>query len=60
MALVTRKGVYFYEYTVSMEKLEETSLSTKEKSYSTLRETAITEEEYEHERKVWEHFVVKL
>lgn len=56
LPLVTRKGVYPYEYTDSWEKLEETSLPSKEHFYTTLGETNITEEDYEHARKTWEHF----
>jgi len=41
MSLVTRKGVYPYEYTDNWNKLEETSLPSKEDFYSTLKESHI-------------------
>ena len=56
LPLVTRKGVFPYEYIDSWEKLEETSLPSKEKFYSTLREKNISDKKYEHAMKVWEHF----
>jgi hypothetical protein len=59
LPLVTRKGVYPYEYTDSWEKLEETSLPPKEEFYSTLTEEHISSKEYEHARKVWDHFGCK-
>lgn len=59
LPLVTRKGVYPYEYTDSWDKLEETSLPAKEDFYSTLLESDITNEDYEHGKKVWEHFGCK-
>ena len=56
MSLVTRKGVYPYEYTDSWEKLDEESLTGKDEFYSTLKEKAIKDEEYDHAVVVWEHF----
>jgi hypothetical protein len=41
MDLVTRKGVYPYEYTDRWEKLEEKTLPSKENFYSTLTEEYI-------------------
>jgi hypothetical protein len=52
MPLVTRKGVYAYEYTDSWEKLEETSLPSINEFYSTLLESNITEKDYNHAKKV--------
>ncbi|XP_050059778.1 uncharacterized protein LOC114121333 [Aphis gossypii] len=48
MPLVTRKGVYPYEYTDSWSRLDETSLPSKRSFYSTLNESGIKEEEYTH------------
>ncbi|KAL4127493.1 hypothetical protein QTP88_011660 [Uroleucon formosanum] len=56
MPLVTRKGVYPYEYTDGWDKLNESSLPPNEEFYSTLNESAITEDEYTHAKEVWEHF----
>ncbi|KAF0683340.1 DNA pol B 2 domain-containing protein, partial [Aphis craccivora] len=59
MDLVTRKGVYPYEFTDSWDKLEETILPRKEDFYSTLTEEHIDDEEYEHAVTVWNHFKCK-
>ncbi|KAE9543696.1 hypothetical protein AGLY_002092 [Aphis glycines] len=56
MPLVTRKGVYPYEYTNSWGRLKETCLPRKRDFYSTLTDTGIKETEYEHAQKVWDHF----
>jgi hypothetical protein len=56
LALVTRKGVYPYEYMDSWGKLQETSLPRKEEFYNTLKECDIDDEDYDHARMVWDHF----
>jgi len=56
MTLVTRKGVYPYEYTDGWEKLGETSLPDKNGFYSMLNELGVKDAEYAHANKVWEHF----
>jgi len=56
MPLVTRKGVYPYEYTDSWKWLVEERLPSKRNFYSTLTETGIKEKEFEHAKKVWDHF----
>ncbi|CAI6359127.1 unnamed protein product [Macrosiphum euphorbiae] len=56
MPLVTRKGVYPYEYTDSWERLEDTRLPSKRSFYSTLTETGIKESEFDHAKEVWSHF----
>jgi len=56
MPLVTRKGVYAYEYTDSWGKLEEKKLAEKIEFYSSLTESGIKDEEYEHAKEVWRHF----
>ena len=54
--LVTRKGVYPYEYMDSLEKLKETKLPTKEAFYSRLNDGGISDEDYAHAQKVWRMF----
>lgn len=54
--LVTRKGVYPYEYTDEWQKLCETSLPTRTDFYSTLLETHVDVDDYEHAQRVWDHF----
>jgi len=59
MPLVTRKGVYPYEYTDSWEKLDETSLPSMNNFYSSLTESNIDNTEYQHALEVWKHFKCK-
>ncbi|XP_050065307.1 uncharacterized protein LOC126554264 [Aphis gossypii] len=59
MPLVTRKGVYPYEYTDSWERLKDMSLPRKQDFYSTLTETGIKDNEFEHAKEVWDHFDCK-
>ena len=57
--LLTRKGVYPYEYMDSLEKLEETKLPPKEAFYSRLNDGGISDEDYAHAKKVWKTFKMK-
>ena len=59
LSLLTRKGVYPYEYMNSSEKLKETQLPPREAFYSRLNEEGISVEDYEHARKVWKTFEMK-
>ena len=59
LSLLTRKGVYPYEYMDSPEKLKETKLPPKEAFYSTLSDEGISDENYVHAQKVWETFEMK-
>lgn len=54
--LLTRKGVFPYEYIDKFEKLNEISLPPKESFYSMLSQSHISNDEYEHAQKVWEKF----
>ncbi|GFU20139.1 uncharacterized protein TNCV_2557311 [Trichonephila clavipes] len=57
--LVTRKGVYPYDYMDSWEKYEETRLPNKKEFYSKLNEVDISDEDYEHAKTVWKAFDIK-
>ena len=59
LELLTRKGVYPYDYMDTAEKLKETELPSKEAFYSRLNEEGISEEDYAHAQKVWETFEMK-
>ena len=59
LELLTRKGVYPYEYMDTLEKLKETQLPPKEAFYSKLNGVAIGDEDYAHAQKVWETFEMK-
>ena len=54
--LLTRKGVYPYEYMDSWEKMKETKLPSKEDYYSKLSGKLISEENYEFAQNVWKTF----
>ena len=59
LSLLTRKGVYPYEYMNSPEKLKETKLPPKEAFHSRLNDKGISDEDYAHAKKVWETFEMK-
>ena len=54
-----RKGVYPYEYMDSWERFDETALPPIEKFYSSLTDSHISKEDYEHATKVWNTFKCK-
>ena len=54
--LLTRKGVYPYDYVLNLSKLSETQLPPKEEFYSKLNDEEITDKEYNHALKVWDVF----
>ena len=47
-SLLTRKGVYPYDYVTSINNLKETKLPSKEDFYSKLYDRDISEEDYQH------------
>ena len=52
-SLLTKKGIYPYEYMNSPEKLKETQLPPKEAFYSRLNDEGFSDENYTHAKKVW-------
>lgn len=56
--LVTKKGVYPYEYTDSWKKLEEKQLPPKKEFFSKLNNDDISDEKYQHAVEVWNHFQI--
>uniref|UniRef100_A0A2S2QNX5 DNA-directed DNA polymerase n=1 Tax=Sipha flava TaxID=143950 RepID=A0A2S2QNX5_9HEMI len=56
MLLVTRKGVFPYEYTDRWDRLAETSLPECSEFFSALREEHVAIAEHEHTIRVWDHF----
>ena len=54
--LMTRKGVYPYDFMDSFEKFNKTELPTKEEFYSILNNEHITDEDYNHAQNVWNTF----
>ena len=57
--LLTRKGVYPYDYVSSIEKLYETQLPPKEEFYSKLNDEGISDDDYQHAINVWNTFKCK-
>ena len=57
--LLTRKGVYPYDYVSSLDKLSETQLPPKEEFYSQLNDEDISDDDYQHAIRVWNTFDCK-
>jgi len=57
--LLLRKGVFADDWFDSFEKLNETKLPPKEEFYSKLNDSEISDSDYEHAQKVWNHFGMK-
>ena len=55
-SLLTRKGVYPYDYVTSINKLKETKLPSKEAFYSKLYDEEISDKDYQHANNVWKTF----
>lgn len=58
-SLLTKKGIYPYDYISSQERLNETSLPHIDQFYNRLNETAITQEEYDFALLVWSTFEIE-
>ncbi|KAL9979157.1 hypothetical protein ACROYT_G016776 [Oculina patagonica] len=54
--LLTKKGIYPYEYIDSWDRFKETILPKKENFYSKLNDEHITDKEYKHAQNVWKTF----
>ncbi|KYN28509.1 hypothetical protein ALC57_02071, partial [Trachymyrmex cornetzi] len=57
--LLTRKGVFPYEYIDSVDKLNETSLPSRELFYSSLTDETASDDDYQHATNVWRRFCVE-
>ena len=56
LSLMTRKGVYPYDYMDSFDKFNKTELPTKEEFYGILIDEHISDEDYTHAQNVWNTF----
>ena len=54
--LLTRKGIYPYEYLSSWDKFEESQLPPIEAFYSSLNMSNVSKGDYEHAQRVWKEF----
>ena len=54
--LLTRKGVYPYEYINSWDRFNETQFPPIDAFYSNLNMPSISEEDYQHAQRVWKEF----
>ena len=57
--LLSKKGVYPYDYVSSISKFSETQLPPKSEFYSKLNDENISDEDYQHAQYVWETFSCK-
>ena len=57
--LLRRKGIFCYEYIDSVEKLNESQLPPIEQFYSSLTDSHISLEDYQHAQRVWVAFECK-
>ena len=57
--LVSRKGVYPYEFMDNFEKFKKQSLPKKTSFFSRLKQEKISDEDFEHAQKVWKEFELK-
>ena len=57
--LLTKKGIYPYDYMNGFEKFSEEKLPPKKDFYSKLNDCGISEEEYEHAQKIWKEFKIQ-
>ncbi|XP_055308053.1 uncharacterized protein LOC129572153 [Sitodiplosis mosellana] len=59
LKLLERKGIFCYDYIDSWEKLNDTSLPSKEAFHSTLTNSSITDKDYDFAKEVWDKFNIK-
>ena len=59
LKLMSQKGVYPYDYMDSFEKFDEAQIPRKEDFYSILNDQHISDEDYNHARKVWNTFKIR-
>jgi hypothetical protein len=59
LRLLTKKGVFPYDYMDSIIRFQETSLPSQAEFYNKLNETPLSDEEYLHAQEVWSVFECK-
>ena len=56
---MSQKGVYPYDFMDSFEKFDQMELPTKDQFYGILNDQHITNDEYNHAKKVWKAFNIE-
>ena len=56
---VKEKGIYVYEYMNSFKKFSETELPPKSKFFSSLKDSGISDKDYEKAKNIWNTFKIK-
>ena len=59
LSLMSKKGIYPYDFLDSFDKFNEPNLPKKEEFYSILIDESITDEQYKHAKNVWNTFNLK-
>ena len=57
--LISRKGIYPYDYMNGIKKFSEEKLTQKEKFFSKLNDCGISDEDYDHAQRIWKEFGMK-
>ena len=57
--LLTRKGVFPYEYVDHTDKLQDTHLSPREAFHSSLTKQTVSKHDYAHAENVWQRFSIE-
>ena len=59
LSLMSKKGIYPYDFMDSLKKFDKTELPNKEEFYSILNDENILDEDYQHAKNVWATFNLK-
>ena len=59
LSLMSKKGIYPYDFMDSLKKFDKTELPNKEEFYSILNDENISDEDYQHAKNVWVTFNLK-
>ena len=57
--LLSRKGIYPYDYMNGIKKFSEEKLPPKEKFFSKLNDCGVSDEDFDHTKRIWKEFEVK-
>ena len=57
--LLSRKGIYPCDYMNGIKKFSEEKLPTKEKFFSKLNDCGVSDEDFDHAKRIWKEFGVK-